>query len=1122
MEVAEMKTVKTVAAAFATLLFACTGPMLPASSDGPGGVGADGRPSVGDISATEAVDIPSSGELTEPFDTEFFVPDQTSSWDTSTGGCDLGEGCFLDKCSENSDCLSGWCVDHMGEKVCTVDCQDECPPGWSCQQVAGSLPDLVFVCVSAFSNLCRPCAAGLDCKGAVGAEDVCVDYGVEGSFCGGTCKIADSNAECPWGFTCRETNTVDDIPTTQCVADAGVCPCTDRSVELALWTPCEVDNQWGTCTGKRVCTTEGLAACDATVPAAESCNGLDDDCNGLTDEDTCDDGNPCTTDSCNGEEGCQYVALTEGECMDGDTCTIGDHCEEGVCVGTPIDCDDDNPCTDDSCDGLGGCKFENNSATCDDADPCTVADQCQAGTCEGVAVSCDCQASEDCAALEDGDLCNGTLFCDIEKLPYQCAVAPDTVVFCPEPEGEDLFCLAAVCDPDNGKCSIEPAHEGFACNDGNQCTSGESCQEGVCQGGAPVNCKDDNPCTDDSCAPDSGCVHQPNQEPCSDGDACTEGDQCAGNECLPGTPMDCNDLNVCNGPESCHPGKGCQPGAALVCDDGAFCNGIETCHPQDGCIDGPAPDCDDGNPCTGDLCVDGDGCVHTPAEAECDDGNMCTQGDHCSAGECAFDTLADCQDDDPCTDDSCNPAVGCVHNLNESPCNDDDLCTTGDHCHLGECIGAGTLACNDQNPCTDDSCGSQSGCQFAPNDESCDDGNECTTDDHCAGAVCAAGGSLDCDDHNPCTNDSCDPGTGCVHTPNTAPCNDEDPCTTIDVCSAGECTGGELLDCDDGNDCTTDSCASEAGCLHAPLDTGNCDDNDPCTVTDTCSLGNCEGSGAFDCDDLDVCTEDSCVPFLGCDNAPLTGTPCDDSNECTTTDLCSNGQCFGSGAPDCDDGNACTTDVCVPPGGCLSTPLVPCCGDGVIDAPEECDDGNAQSGDGCDADCMEETAVTMSWVDPQTGSCNGQISQAMQPIAAAMPAGAINVTIKAKQLQPLPNFGEWTGTFENTTCVRQWLVCIAEKNGSAYDNWDPGVCHAVDTNGDDYFFICKPTGSGTQIAIYPVGVATADYMKLYMLDRTGPWCDLAGVNNRPGFDTQVTNSNTSGVAGDYVEFTWWW
>lgn len=46
-----------------------------------------------------------------------------------------------------------------------------------------------------------------------------------------------------------------------------------------------------------------------------------------------------------------------------------------------------------------------------------------------------------------------------------------------------------------------------------------------------------------------------------------------------------------------------------------------------------------------------------------------------------------------------------------------------------------------------------------------------------------------CDDNNPCTTDSCDPKLGCTHTNNTNPCSDNNPCTFTDTCAAGACKG---------------------------------------------------------------------------------------------------------------------------------------------------------------------------------------------------------------------------------------------------------------------------------------------------------------------------------------------
>jgi hypothetical protein len=49
------------------------------------------------------------------------------------------------------------------------------------------------------------------------------------------------------------------------------------------------------------------------------------------------------------------------------------------------------------------------------------------------------------------------------------------------------------------------------------------------------------------------------------------------------------------------------------------------------------------------------------------------------------------------------------------------------------------------------------------------------------------------------------------------------------------------LNCDDGDECTTDLCAGEAGCTH-PFNTASCDDGEACTAGDICAVGVCAGS----------------------------------------------------------------------------------------------------------------------------------------------------------------------------------------------------------------------------------------------------------------------------------------
>ncbi len=816
-------------------------------------------------------DVPSHPDVS-PVDLS--TPDAPDlSLDLAEDTCAPGAGCFLDPCTGNTDCHSGWCVEHLGDPVCTQTCVEECPAGWECRLLQETGPDVVYLCVSVHANLCKPCADSGDCQSVGGADDVCVSYGAEGSFCGGTCT---ATQECPWGFSCQPVTSVEGAQSMQCVADAGVCPCTATSVALQLSTPCQSVNEHGTCAGKRTCTDGGLSPCDASAAAAETCNGGDEDCDGDVDEpdlvdgqfvSLCEDGNACTKDSCQGGDGCVHEPLSEVECVDGDSCTVGDHCEDGVCTGLPVVCDDDNPCTDDSCDGKGGCKTSFNSADCDDGNPCTVADVCKEGLCAGYALECNCQADADCAALDDGDLCNGTLVCDKAQLPYHCAVKPGTVVQCPVPEGLDPVCQKVECIPETGKCAVLPDHDGFACDDGDACTFAEQCLAGKCQSGPAVNCNDGNPCTDDSCAPESGCLHVFNSAPCSDGSVCTLGDTCQNGACAPGQ----------------------------------------------------VKSCDDGNPCTDDACDPATGCAHAFNQAPCDDQNACTTADTCSQGKCMFGLAVSCNDGNPCTTDSCAPATGCLFSLNQGPCDDGNICTTGDHCNLGTCISSASLTCNDKNPCTEDACSPNVGCTFTPNQAACDDGNACTTGDLCLAGTCKGLQAADCSDGNLCTDDACNPATGCAHSSNAAPCDDKDVCTVGDACNAGSCKPGVALSCDDANPCTDDSCDAQKGCIHLP-NSAPCNDGSACTTGEVCSKGSCGGGTPVNCNDGNLCTDDGCDPITGCTHANNI-VPCDDKDVCSTGDACGGGTCNPGATLSCDDANPCTADSCNPATGCIHTPV---------------------------------------------------------------------------------------------------------------------------------------------------------------------------------------------------------
>lgn len=114
----------------------------------------------------------------------------------------------------------------------------------------------------------------------------------------------------------------------------------------------------------------------------------------------------------------------------------------------------------------------------------------------------------------------------------------------------------------------------------------------------------------------------------------------------------------------------------------------------------------------------------------------------------------------------------------------------------------------------------------------------------------SCGGLFDfasCADKIACTLDTCEHGSGCANTvTELLPCDDNNPCTIADSCKAGACAVNKPIDCDDSNQCTTDSCdpTAKIGCEHKPLN-ASCDDGNPCTVG-TCFKGQCDFTALVD------------------------------------------------------------------------------------------------------------------------------------------------------------------------------------------------------------------------------------------------------------------------------------
>jgi MYXO-CTERM domain-containing protein len=254
----------------------------------------------------------------------------------------------------------------------------------------------------------------------------------------------------------------------------------------------------------------------------------------------------------------------------------------------------------------------------------------------------------------------------------------------------------------------------------------------------------------------------------------------------------------------------------------------------------------------GGICkqCSGNVCGNKAQGAACPDANPCNGDEVCDGkGACVAGMAPPCDDKNPCTTDSCTVAMGCMHTnvMPGTSCADADVCNGMEVCDAnGACMAGKALDCNDADPCTLDMCDAAKGCSNpqAPPGTSCSDGDACNGAETCdANGMCAPGMMLDCDDKNPCTTDSCDPMGGCKHADamDGTPCADADKCNGDEVCAAGQCAPGMPLDCDDKNACTVDGCDPMTGCTNANAMQGAmCDDGDPCTMNDTCDgMGKC-------------------------------------------------------------------------------------------------------------------------------------------------------------------------------------------------------------------------------------------------------------------------------------------
>ncbi len=329
-------------------------------------------------------------------------------------------------------------------------------------------------------------------------------------------------------------------------------------------------------------------------------------------------------------------------------------------------------------------------------------------------------------------------------------------------------------------------------------------------GDLQANCVDEDDDNDgivdeqDNCPFDAN----PNQE---DNEGDLIGDVC--------DPDDDNDL---------HPDvNDCEPKNPAI-----FPSGSEICDGEDNDCDNLVDEdlCDDGNPCTDDKCNTDGSCTNTPNNKVCDDGTVCTQVDVCQGGTCKGNNPMNCDDGNPCTDDPCDPTVGCLHNNNNAPCDDGNKCTESDSCANGSCQPGNQVSCDDGNPCTQSpGCSPLTGCAASQpiTGPACTNsgGHPDCQGGFCQAGVCVAQNGIFCKVTNDpaCGNGSCSNGS-CIAMGGGV-CSDDDACTLNDFCAGGSCQGGQEYDCKQVCQAMGAFCVAIGGCVEifgSPSCTGAC------------------------------------------------------------------------------------------------------------------------------------------------------------------------------------------------------------------------------------------------------------------------------------------------------------
>ncbi len=450
---------------------------------------------------------------------------------------------------------------------------------------------------------------------------------------------------------------------------------------------CGVDG--GSCVPGWSCASfpgQGADICQCT-PSTEVCNGKDDDCNGIVDDE------PTVDQACTQSRGSGYVCLngtcvqpmchSSADCRAGETCDAQtDQCVSITDAGPLPDAgaltadggfdagvapDGGNVCTGLENCMLTGCSCPSGqvcdssthlcSPQCVGSGGCVPPEICNiltmsCGPCSGQNL---CAPGQICSDNGSGPACGSTIACTTSSR-CNSHIAGSLCT-----SGECQNCSA------DSECAVAPYGSGYTCNStglctmtgctttncgGARCSTGQSCD--------PLSCTCTETCTDSDCngAPcPSGQTCDSSSCTCTGVMTCTDAD-CNGTPCATGTA--CNTLSCMCVTLPADGGTNCVSLGSFGTFCTIFCPGI-------------GGTCDS----VGDCCIDGDGGTPTTCGASGTNDAPCSTTTDCLNAGCSGDVcVTTLSGGGQCDEEAVDSSTG-------------NPCTEG-LCQAGVCVGAVT------------------------------------------------------------------------------------------------------------------------------------------------------------------------------------------------------------------------------------------------------------------------------------------------------------------------------------------------------------------------------------------------------------------------------------------------